>query len=220
MIRRILVVTLGLTAVGAHASGHFDVDDAGMLDPGQCQYELWMNRVPRENATLWHLGPACRVGPIELGLSIDDLAVNGRHTQLVGPQVKWTFFGSAPVAPLAAALALSAVFASQGGHAGGQAVVPVTWQAADTLRVSLNVGLDWLPGSGDSTVRSGINGDWALNHIVSLIAERNKSFGLWTSRIGARFSLAPMISIDVSAAQTGPARVRSFVIGLNHEFGR
>jgi hypothetical protein len=163
-----------LAAASTHAGGQFDVDDARILDPGHCQYELWMNRVPSEKATLWHLGPACRVGPIELGLNIDDLAVDGRHTQLAGPQLKWTFFGSAPEATLAAALALSAVFASpQGGHAGGQFVVPVTWQATDALQVNFNLGIDWLPGSGASTIRSGLNGEWALNDVLSLIAERN-----------------------------------------------
>jgi hypothetical protein len=55
---------------------------------------------------------------------------------------------------------------------------------------------------------------------VSLIAERNRAFGLWTSRAGVRLSLTPLISIDVSAARTGPEGVRSFVIGLNHEFSR
>jgi hypothetical protein len=53
---------------------------------------------------------------------------------------------------------------------------------------------------------------------VSLIAERNRAAGLWTSRIGGRFSITPLISVDVSTSRTGPQGVRGFVIGLNHEF--
>ena len=55
----------------------------------------------------------------------------------------------------------------------------------------------------------GLAGDWALNDTVSLIAERNKAFDLWTSRIGARFSLTPLISIDVERrAARAPRRAQ------------
>jgi hypothetical protein len=50
--------------------------------------------------------------------------------------------------------------------------------------------------------------------------ERNRAFGSWTSRLGARVSITPLISIDLSAARTGPGGARSFSVGLNHEFGR
>jgi hypothetical protein len=222
MIRRALAVPLWLAAASAQAGGHFEVDDAGMLDPDRCQYEFWGTRVRSEDATLWHLGPACRVGPVELGLNIERISMPGDTVHVLGPQLKWTFFGQEAEAPWSAAVSLG--FASQlprrGGRSGGQFVLPLTWRATDSLMVHANLGADWATGSGERTGRGGLAGEWALNDTVSLIAERNRAFGLWTSRIGARLSITPMISIDLSAARTGPAGVRSFSVGLNHEFGR
>ena len=96
----------------------------------------------------------------------------------------------------------------------------MTWRATGSLRVHANLGADWAIGSGTRTGRGGLAGEWALNDTVSLIAERSRAFGSWTSRFGARVSITPLISIDLSAARPGPGGVRSFSVGLNHEFGR
>jgi len=222
MSPRILMVPLSLAAAAAQAGGHFDVDDAGTLDPGQCQYELWGTRVRRAQTTLWHFGPACRVGPVEIGLNIDRISVAGDHLHALGPQLKWTFLGQASDARWSAAVSMGTIteLPRRGGRTGGQFVVPVTWRATDSLQVHANLGGDWAAGTGARSGRGGLAGEWAVNDTVSLIAERNRAFGLWTSRIGARFSLTPLISIDVSAARTGPEGVRSVSIGLNHEFSR
>jgi len=222
MIRRAWTVSLWLAAATAQAGGHFDVDDAGTLDPGQCQYEFWGTRVRSEHSTAWHLGPACRVGPLELGLNIDRISVPGDTVHALGPQLKWTFLGQAPEARWSAAVSMGLLSQQprRGGRSGGQFVVPMTWRATDSLMVHANLGADWATGSGARTGRGGLAGEWALNDTVSLIAERNRAFGLWTSRVGARVSITPLISIDLSAARTGPSGVRSFSVGLNHEFGR
>jgi hypothetical protein len=47
-----------------------------------------------------------------------------------------------------------------------------------------------------------------------------KAFDNWITRIGVRYSLTRLISLDISAARTGPSGVRGYVIGLNHEFSR
>lgn len=222
MIRHIAMTPLWLAAASVQAGGHFDVDDAGTLDPGQCQYELWGTRTRSQRATLWHLGPACRVGPVELGLNIDRIAVAGERTHSLGPQLKWTFLGQGPDAQWSAAVSMGATFElpRRGGRTGGQFVLPLTWRATSSLQVHANLGADWAPGTGARSGRGGLAGEWALNDAVSLIAERNRAFGLWTSRVGARFSLTPLVSIDVSAARTAPEGVRTVAIGLNHEFGR
>ena len=219
-MRRALTASFWLAATPALAGGHLDVDDAGTLDPGQCQYELWGTRVGDARTTLWHVGPACRVGPIELGLNIDRAVGPDEKVDLLGPQVKWTFLGRAPEARWSAALSVSATFdvSRSGGRAGGQFVLPVTWRATDSLMVHANLGADWLPGPGTRTGRGGLGFEWALTPGVSLLAERNRSFGLWTSRVGARFSITPLISIDVTTARTGPEGLRSVTIGFNHEF--
>lgn len=221
-LRRWLPATAALLAAGVQAGGHFDVDDAGTLDPGQCQYEAWVSRAGSSPATHGlHLGPACRVGPVELGLNVDRFSTSGeRATTYVGPQLKWTFYGQGADARVSAAMSASATFdVTRGGRAGGQLLLPVTWRALDSLQLHANLGTDWATGTGVRTGRGGAQAEWAINDTVSLIAERNRAYGLWTSRIGARFSLTPLISIDVSAARTGSGsdRIKSLVIGLNHE---
>lgn len=208
-----------LIGSGAHAAGHFDVDDASTLDPGQCQYETWWGRTGVEPVTGFHFGPACRVGAVELGLNFDRTSVAGAHSVTGGPQLKWNFYGQAPDAPFSAAVSMGAVFdLKRGGRAGGQFVVPVTWRPLESLQVHANLGADWASGTGARTSRAGAALEWALNDTVSFIAERNRASNVWTSRVGGRFSLTPLISVDVSASRTGPQGVRGFVIGLNHEF--
>jgi hypothetical protein len=48
--RMLAASCLAFASLGAHAAGHFDVDDAGTLDPGQCQYETWWGRAGAEPA--------------------------------------------------------------------------------------------------------------------------------------------------------------------------
>lgn len=214
-----LAASCSLVSLGAQAAGHFDVDDAGVLDPGQCQYETWWGRTGTEPVTGFHIGPACRVGPVELGLNFDRLSVEGVHTVTGGPQVKWNFLGQAADAPFSAAVSMSTVSdLRRGGRMGGQFVVPLTWRPTSSLQVHANLGADWALGTGVRTPRGGVAVEWAWNDTVSLIAERSKAAGVWTSRIGGRFSITPLISVDVSASHSGPRGVRGFVIGLNHEF--
>jgi len=219
MVRQALFVLLWLLAAGARAGGHFDVDDAGTLDPGECQYEVWGGRFGVDKFTDYHLGPACRVGPVELGLNIDRYSIPGEHAYLLGPQVKWTFLGRNPEARLAAAVSGSLSFdVTRGGHTGGQLVLPMSWRALDSLWIHANIGADWATDTGERSGRGGLQAEWALNDSVSLIFERFRAMGAWTSRGGLRYSITPLISIDISAARSGSQGVWGYAIGLNHEF--
>ena len=211
-----------LAATAAQAGGHFDVDDAGTLGTGECQYELWGGRLRGDApASFQHLGPSCRVGAVELGLNADrSVPRGGGSERFFGPQLKWTFFGQDADAPWSAALAGGASFdVRHGGRAGGQIVVPLTWQATPQWSLNVNVGGDWTPGRGERTVRTGVGGQWSLNDTFALVAERNRAYTLWTSRIGARVNLTPHTSLDLSVARTGPGGARSAIVGLNQVFG-
>ena len=136
-------------AATAQAGGHFDVDDAGTLDPGQCQYEVWGGHGHRSrDPRLWHLGPACRVGPVELGLNLDRISVAGDRLHALGPQLKWTFFGQAPDARWRAAVSMGAIYDCRATAAAraGSSSLPVTWRATDSLQVNANLGADWAAG--------------------------------------------------------------------------
>ncbi len=215
-----LLAACGLWAgASAHAAGHFDIDDAATLDPGQCQYETWWGRTGPEPVIGFHLGPACRIGPVELGFNLDRLSTLGVRTVTGGPQIKWNFFGPAPDATWSAAVSAGTVSDFRtGGRTGGQLVLPVTWRPTPELQIHANLGADWAPGTGQRTARGGLACEWALNDTLSLIAERSRVSRLWTSRVGARLNLTPLISLDLSASRTGPQGVRGVVIGLNHEF--
>ena len=223
-IGRKVAALLCLAAGNAGAGGHLDVDDSGTLDPGQCQYEAWFGRIgPSPGTRVQHFGPACRVGPFELGLNIDRLAVPGDHAWLLGPQLKWMFWGDAN-STWSAALSATVSFEMRRseGRPGGQFLVPLTWHPDPKLWVHANYGADWALGSGARTPRGGVGVEWAFHDKLSLLAERYKSGGAWASRAGLRYSVTPLISIDLTASRTadGNQRVRGFVLGLNHEFSR
>ncbi len=215
-----------LLVAEAGASGHFDVDDAGTLDVDQCLVEAWAGRV-RSPATqgFQHLGGACAVGRVEVGLNLDRAASPDAATVASGgPQVKWTFLGREPDAAWSAAATLAAtVDLRHGGRPGGQFVLPLSWRVSDPLSIHVNVGTDWATRSGVATARRGAALEWACTERLTLIAERHRSVDLWTSRLGARITVAPLTSIDVSVSRSGPVdggRQRSVVIGFNREFSR
>lgn len=210
-----------LLAASARAGGHLDVDDAAMLDPGQCQYETWYGRAGPGSVNAFHIGPACRVGPVELGFNLDRYTFDGQRTNTLGPQFKWTWFGQAPDARFSGAVSANAVWdRTNRGKPGRQLVFPFTWQALDGLQIHANLGTDWAPVTGERTGRGGLGTEWAISDRVSLIAERNRAVGLWTSRAGVRLNVTPSISLDVTASRTGPGHTAGFFVGLNHAFSR
>ena len=215
-----------LLAAAAGAAGHFDVDDAGTLDAGQCLVEVWAGRL-RSPAELnfQHVGGAWAVGAVELGFNVDRGSAPGSAAaMLVGPQIKWNFWGREPEATWSAAAALAtSVDARHGGRAGGQLLLPLSWRASDRLEVLVNAGADWATGTGVATARGGAALAWTFNEHITLIAERNRAVDLWTSRLGARIVVAPLTTIELSASRSGrtdDGRLRGIVIGLNREFSR
>lgn len=213
-----------LLGAAASAAGHFDVDDAGTLDAGQCLVETWAGRLRSPaNLNFQHVGGACDTGPVELGFNIDRTSspVAGADV-FAGPQIKWTFWGRGPDATWSAAVAMAATFdLRHGGRAGGQFLLPLSWRASDRVNVLVNAGTDWATGSGAAYARGGAAVEWALTDQLTLVAERNRAYDLWTSRLGARITVAPLTTIELSASRsgrTGDARLRSVVVGLNREF--
>jgi hypothetical protein len=200
------------------AGGHFDVDDATVLDPGRCQVEAWVTRAPALDATVAHLGPGCRIGPVELGVGFDRATTAGDGRTLLGPQLKWV------ADPLVDKLSAGVVWAASYDltHRGRPAqtlYLPFTWWAADKLWVHANLGMD-RDAQGERWRRQGLSGEWAASDQFTVIAERVKLLGDWTSRLGGRVTVNPTLSVDVSAARVGPRALRVYVIGLNQEFAR
>lgn len=206
-------------AAAAHAGGHFEVDDAGTLDAGQCQVEFWGSHGQRSGVNLYHVGPACGVGVVELGFNADAVRGNAR-ADLLGPQLKWTFFGREANAPLSAAVSAGAQKdVTGGGRWGGQGLLAVTWQALGPLAFNANLGADWAPVDGARTSRGGLQVQWNVRPDLALIAERNRSFSQWGSRLGLSWQLAPQTSIDASVARLGLGGGETvYTLGLNQVF--
>ena len=143
--RHLAAAALALGCTAAIAGGHLDVDDSGTVDPGRCQYEAWFGRVAAHPVPVAHFGPACRVGPFEVTLNIDrfGIADSRDHDLILGPQLKWLFWGTAEDVWSAALSATVSFETRHGGRKGGQFLVPVTWHPREDLFVHANLGADW-----------------------------------------------------------------------------
>jgi len=203
----------------AHAGGHFDVDDAATLSAGECQVELWGEYVRQKRIDLYHVGPACGVGQVEVGLNWE-FTQTDQVSHLIGPQLKWTFFGRESDAKLSAAIVAGAQYdARNGGRWGGQSLVVLSWQALEPLQFNANLGKDWTPGDGDRYARNGVQVQWAATADLTLVAERFHSFSQWGSRLGLNWQLNPRSSIDFSVARRGfDGGETVYTVGLNQMF--
>ena len=221
MIQKAVLVSCLFSACNAWAGGHFDVDDAFTLDHGQCQHETWWARSKADASHTTHFGPACRVGPVEIGLGIDRMRGPAEPQNIISPQLKWAFVDAGVDGTVSAAIVSG--FArdfAQSGRPGRQVLLPVSLRASNDLLIHLNLGTDWSTTDGVRSRRRGLAAEWTLAERFTLISERNLASGRWTSRLGMRLALAPLLSLDISGARSGPDSVRTFVIGVNHEFGR
>jgi hypothetical protein len=193
--------------------GHFEVDDATVLDPGRCQIELWSLHASTHR--LQHAGPSCRLGPAEWGLTLEDQHSAGAHTSNVGMQAKVVAASVAPA--LDAGLAFSAV---RYGHSTLTAVaLPATWALNQRVQLHANVGVDRASAQRHWS-RLGAAAEVTFDASFALLAERIKSFGTRVSRLGVRWSAGDQTQVDLSGARVSGSGVSVWAVGLTHEFGR
>ncbi|WP_139237543.1 hypothetical protein [Variovorax sp. OV329] len=213
-----VAVPMLAVTMAAHAGGHFEVDDAGTLNAGECQVELWGGHGRKTDINFYHAGPSCGVGVVELGLNWD--ITRGVRTNLLGPQAKWTFFGREPDSVVSAAVSAGAQYdVHHGGQWGGQGLLALSWQALAPLQVNANLGVDWATEGGDRYSRGGLQVQWAVRPDFTLIAERNHSFSQWGTRVGFSWQVSTQTSIDFSIAHLGLAGGEwVYTVGLNQAF--
>jgi len=213
--RQAITLVLALAGRAALAmGGHFDVDDANVLAPEHCQVELWT--VHGESLRSVHLGPACRAGPLEVGVNLERLSVGGLADRIAGAQLKaatnW-------LPDLDVGLVAAASRDTTKGVNLLTAYVPLTWSLGSALQVDANLGVDRL-GDRGRTRRVGIAGEWALDERFTLLAERFSALDLTLTRCGLRVALGEQASVDLSAARVSNTGNRLWALGLNFEFGR
>ncbi len=211
---------LGIALQPAHAAGgHHAVDDAAILEPDQCQVETWADRERGGGRTLVHLGPACRLGPVELGLNLDHTRWAGSDTSVTaGPQVKWA---TQITESLSVGVVLLATWQDTRPRlAGSTVVLPLTWQPVDGLAVHVNLGRDFRR-QGPDLNRGGAALEWAASPRWSLVAERFRESEANFWRLGARYAVSDALSLDLSQARgLAGAAPAWWTIGLNWAFQR
>lgn len=194
------------------AGGHHAVDDATLLDPGQCQVETWFDRHPVAADSLSHLGPGCRVGPVEVGFDLDRYRHDAMTQTYTSAQIKYALALNPTWSIGLAALSSARDHASR--YAGSSIVMPVTWTLSETLLAHFNVGRDLIPGRPD-TPRNGAALEWSPAQKWSFITERFQEAGDGFWRVGARYALTPMLNVDASTAHdTRVDAPRRWTVGL------
>ncbi len=214
--RAAALVACAWTATGHAAGGHFAVDDAAILDPGQCQVEVWRDGADHVGS-VWPVGPACRVGPFEFAVNADRVGVRDRPTQtLLGPQIKWA-------APIDDRLSIGLVAVATWRdatprYAGTTLYVPLTVLLAESLHMHVNVGQDWLH-DGPDRGRGGISLELQATPAWALIGERFRQLGGDFARVGVHWQPGDAIGFDLSRARgLGAASTSGWAIGVSWAF--
>ncbi|MBO9687157.1 MAG: hypothetical protein J7598_11125 [Mitsuaria chitosanitabida] len=222
-ILTVLAALLAALLLSSHchaAGGHHAVDDASILDPGQCNVELWAERAQQQHRRLQHAGTACHVAGVELGLSLDrGTAADSPTLHPHAAQVKWA-------TALTAQWSLGAVAALgwQNLAPKRQAIllVPVTWTPREDLALHLNVGRVLREGAPDRWQR-GAAIEWQPVPEWQGLAEVFHDGQRPLARLGLRRFLGEKLSIDLSRARaraTAQApREDWWTLGVNWEFG-
>jgi hypothetical protein len=200
------------------AGGHHDVDDAAILDPGECELESWLSRA-RNDARVVHAGANCRVGPVELGLASEYGRQDGNSETAWGLEVKWA--GKVSDAFSIGVKLAPAWGAQSSPHYEGAALIGLaTWEARDDLSLHLNVGREFVHRDEDAN-RYGAAVEWMPLRTWSLLAERYKERDAHFARAGVRWLGGEHWSIDVGRSFhiSGP-RASAWTVGATFQFDR
>jgi hypothetical protein len=213
----LLALALALAPAARAAGGHHAVDDATILDPGQCELEAWYVRSRAREDNL-HVGPNCRVGPVEIGAALDRSRAGGAFETLAGAQVKWaTALGASP---WRAGLSLTPQWRHAGGtaHAGTTVLALATWNIDERWTAHANAGRDLLRGAPDEG-RGGLALEWTPRDAWTLVAERYREQGTHFARVGARWNATQDWTMDLSRSQRlhGPLP-STWTFGLTRAF--
>lgn len=199
------------------AGGHHAVDDASILDAGQCQVEVWAEQASRH--ALQHVGPACGLAGVELGLNLERSAVGtGSAAGSAGAQVKW----AADVQP---GLAVGVVWAAgwQGANArftGQTLLLPVSWSPREDLDLHVNVGRDLRPHAADVECL-GVALEWKPTANGQALVEWWRDSSGSQARLGWRYVIRDGLSVDLSRAESlRHSGAGWWTAGLNRVFGR
>lgn len=199
------------------AGGHHGVDDASTLDSGQCELETWASRA-RGGDRLLHAGANCGVGPVEIGIAGEHGRGGGSSQTQWNLEAKWA---TAVGENFRVGLDLQPVWQAHARprHAATRLSALATWTPRQDLAFHLNLGRDFMRGAADLP-HHGVAAEWSPAEGWWLTAERFLEQGGHFARIGARWSVAPAWTVDLSRVQRiSGAGASNWTLGLSFAFG-
>jgi hypothetical protein len=217
-MNRVLAAVVALACAQAFAAGgHHAVDDAAILEPGQCEAESWLARARSEK--LLHLGAGCRVGPVELGVASEYARQPGGSQTGWGLQAKWAHELREG---LSIGAALSAGWAAhvRPRFQASTASLLATWVPVESIALHANLGRDFVHQGADLG-RSGVGIEWTARQGWTLMAERYLEEQTHFARAGVRWAASDAWTLDLSrsARLRGPGE-SAWTLGATWQFGR
>jgi hypothetical protein len=194
----LLLAASFLAASGAHAAGgHHAVDDASVLQGGDCEQETWASHAPRGERLL-HAGLNCGVGPIEIGAAADYARGDGESATAWVVEAKWA---ASVTEGFSVGLDLQPVWVARRAPrlAGARVSALATWTPSPVVALHFNTGRDFVQGDRDLP-NGGIAAEWAARPDWTLLLERYRDFETHFVRAGARWAVHERWSLDLSHA--------------------
>ncbi|HEX2545131.1 MAG TPA: hypothetical protein VHL79_09650 [Ramlibacter sp.] len=203
---RQLLISLALALPAAHcvaAGGHHAVDDAAILDKGDCEVETWFSRAAGAQRLL-HAGLNCGVGLVELGAAAEYARADGASQTGWLLQAK-TARALTETLSVGASLTAGWLARSDPRFTGSTLLALASWQATDAIALHLNIGRDFVHRA-DDTGRGGVAIEWSPAKGWSLLAERYREQQTHLVRAGARWSFSERLQLDFSRSHriSGP----------------
>ena len=201
------------------AGGHHAVDDANILEPGNCKAQGWLTNEDGGERLL-HADIGCRVGPVELNAAAIYAHEHDKSSQSgSGLQVKW----ATEVAPrFSAGLEVAGAWQAHARSSwiGATLATLFTWTPRGDLAVHLNVGRDFVD-HGTDMAHSGVAVEWTASPGWSFVGERFVQLQTQYLRAGARWAVDKTWTVDLSRAHSLSGRFGSlWTLGASWQFDR
>jgi hypothetical protein len=183
----------------AHAAGgHHLVDDANMLDRGQCHVETW-GEVYQRGGELFHVAPGCRAGFTELSLAFEYDNVDFEPIKSLEPQIKTVLN---PDDDVRVAFVFNSAIETGGRHGESNIYIPLTVDKIDGIEIHANLGYSWERGEHSSLIW-GFAAEPAITqrlHAIGEIAQLADKQRI--IQLGLRYYLIPeLLNFDLSIAR-------------------
>jgi hypothetical protein len=200
-----LVLATALPLQAFAAGGHYPVDDADIVGPGEFQIESWLTRFDADNSELAVL-PAWtpRGTALELTAGLIRIEEDGDSFNRFEPAAKWQF---SPIEPgrMAAAVAVQLGY-EDGSWADLLVNLPLSFELPDAP-LTLHANLGWIHDRSEGKVdRLFLGGafEWDLNDSIGLIGQvyREGADEEPEAQLGLRFALGGAAEhLDIAAGR-------------------